>query len=235
MEQYINQTMSNKKLRAYVKESKIPNSGKGLFARDDIKKGLIIAEFKSVVKEMGNLTQTRSNIFFNDNKILECYLDDVASFANDAIHFTKVQRKIMESLNSREPFYKKYKNCEINATIKLYENAHRAVLVATQDILKDSEIYCHYGFDYWFKNEGNDVGFIPDKDLIAAKGEIHELYRYPGFLSYIGEFYHDIVKIEYKPYDKNTTDVILHHNSGGFSVLPFKNTYTLCGIPVNTA
>jgi len=212
---------ANKKLRSYVKDSTIPLCGKGLFALTDIKKGLIIAEFKGILKSENTVqTQKRSNIFFNDNSYLDCYPNDIASYANDAIDITRNRRKLIDSLKENEPFYKKHKNTNVNASIKLYENVHRAVLIALCDIKKDEEIFCHYGFNYWFNIEATQVGFMPDEEL-DKNASIDQIYKYPAFTKYIYEFYNDIVKIEYKQYDETTTDVILHYKSTEVLVMPF--------------
>ena len=138
--------------KAYSKNSNIPSIGKGLFAITNIKKGSIIAEFKGKLKKPGeNLNSSRSNIYFNDEYILECPPNDMASFANDVINFTKKRRHLMKSLKSEEPFYTKHPNTNINAEIKINNNMHRAFLIAAVDIVMNEEIFCHYGFMYWYK------------------------------------------------------------------------------------
>jgi hypothetical protein len=219
--------MSKKKSRAYVKESSIPTYGKGLFASDDIKKGLIIAEFRGKLREPDEKhSQNRSNIFFNDNKILDCFPDDIASYANDAVNFTKKRRKIMESLKANEPFYAKHKKTKVNAAIKLYENVHRAVLIAECDIKKNEEIFCHYGFMYWFKTEALTVGFEEEKEFEESGIVIKNIFKYPAFMKYIHEFYDSVLKVEFRPYNDEITDVIIHHKTGGFSLFPIENVIT---------
>jgi hypothetical protein len=76
-------------------------------------------------------------------------LTDLASFANDAINFTRKRRQLMKSLQSNEPFYTKYKNTKVNAEIKINDDLHRAFLIACNDITTNEEIFCHYGFMFY--------------------------------------------------------------------------------------
>lgn len=121
-----------------------------------------------------------------------------------------------------KPLYKKHKKSTINATIKLHDNTHRAFLIALCDIKKDDEIFCHYGFMYWFFCEASDIGFLPEEEL-DKNGAIREIFKYPAFVKYIYEFFGDVDRIEYVPYSQTTTDVIIHHKTGGCVVMPLKN------------
>jgi SET domain-containing protein len=119
-------------------------------------------------------------------------------------------------LNSDEPFYKKHKGATVNATIKINDNLHRAFLMANTDIAKGVEIFCHYGFQYWFMQEITTIGFSEE-----VPGELKDfpsrLFDYPAFTAYIHEFYDGVTKIETKQYD-DTTNIILH----------MKNKETFC-------
>ena len=201
----------------------IEGSGKGLFAIVDIKKGSVIVEFKGKVRAQNEkVKSSRSNIFFNDNSILECPENDLASYANDCINFTRERRDLMPALNSDEPFYKKHKGTTVNASIKINDNLHRAFLMAGTDIARGTEIFCHYGFQYWFMQEITTIGFSEE-----VEGELKNfpkrLFDYPAFTAYIHEFYDGVMKIETKQYDKITTDVILHMEDGGFYCFPMKD------------
>ena len=59
--------------KVYAKESTEPSMGKGLFAKSNIKKGSIIVEFKGKLRKPNdNITNQRSNIYFEDEYVLEC-------------------------------------------------------------------------------------------------------------------------------------------------------------------
>lgn len=228
----------NKPKKAYTKESTVTGIGNGLFAQTDIKKGSIIAEFKGRLKQphdRSNSKNDRSNIFFHDNSILQCPETDLASFANDCINFTCKRRKLMEALQSNEPFYKKYPGSTLNASIEINNDLHRAFLKAETDIKKDEEIFCHYGFTYWFMKEITTVGFL-EEDYIEKHGFPNKLFDHPGFISYIHEFYTDVKKIEFHQYDEDTTDVNLHLNDGTFFCMPIRDYSRLFSrVPANEA
>ena len=138
--------------KVIAKESTIPVMGKGLFAIVDIPKGSIIVEFKGVLKKPGErVSDNRSNIHFCDNYVLDCPKTDLASFANDAIMFTRERRFLLSSLKSSEPFYKKHPNTTVNADININNKLHRAFLTASENIKVGDEIFTHYSFPYWFK------------------------------------------------------------------------------------
>lgn len=199
--------MLNKQQKVYSKQSTLPNSGKGLFAKVPIKKGSIIIEFKGTLRVPGeNLNSMRSNIYFNDEYILECDSNDLASYCNDGINFHTQPRKLIEALKSNKPFYEKHSMATINAKISLNET-HRASLVSTEDIDVGEEIFCHYGFEYWFKMEMIKVGFLLEEE-IEQNGFPEKIFEYPAFTSYVHEFYPDNTGIEIKPY-KDFYDVVI--------------------------
>ena len=182
------------KNKTYVKESTIPSANKGLFAQIYIKKGDIIAEFKGKLKTPNQPTlNPRSNVNFTDGYHLDCNDDDQASFANDAINMTKERRQLMKALNSQEPIYKIHENAQINATIKLNDDLHRAFLIAKKDINPNEEIFCHYGFPYWFSQEVRN-GFLQE-DEIDKNGFPETFHKYPAFINYLKLFYPDLIGI----------------------------------------
>jgi SET domain-containing protein len=186
------------------KQSNIKNTGLGLFAKNAIKKGSWIAEFKGkLYPPEATIKNQRSNIYFNDEYILSCDENDLASFANDCINFVTKRRKLVEEMNKKKPFYEKHEGTVVNASIHLCEknSMHKAYLVATQDIKKDEEIYVHYGFIYWF-NQEMEKGFLPEK-CVDENGFPEDLYGRPGFSAYIRTFYAD--SLLYKIM-KNTDD-----------------------------
>lgn len=211
--------MSKKKVqpKVYVKDSSIIECGKGLFADKDIKKGNIIAEYKGRLLSPGEIPPSnRSNIYFNDEYILNCYNNDLASFANDAINFPKKSRYLMETLESNEPFYSKHENVIVNSSIKINDTLHRAFLIATCDIKKDDEIFCHYGFTYWYKREIKTLGFLYEDEL--ALNFPDKVFEYPAFLAYVNEFYPNYTSYEVKPFRLNY-DFIIHFNDGNHIVI----------------
>lgn len=212
----------SKSEKVYVKESNVQNIGKGLFANTDIKKGSIIVEFKGKLrKPKDSLIDQRSCIYFNDNYILECPADDLASYANDAINFTKKHRKLMEALSKNEPLYKKHKDTKINASIKLNDKLHRAFLIAEDDIVPNEEIFCHYGFNYWFQTEITKIGFLQE-DIIDKNGFPEMIFMYPAFKEYIKEFYPKVNKIEAHETDE-FYDVVVYLSDGNNIIMPMTN------------
>ena len=177
-----------RKVKVYKDVSSIPNSGYGLFAKEPIKKGSIIVEFKGVLKDEFEKTNSRSTIRFNDGKNLDCYPNCLASFSNDAIDFTFQRRKLLKSLNSNKPFYRIHPKAKLNASIKLNNKLHRAFLQADKDIKQNEEIFNHYYFDYWFMQEFKEVGFLVEEE-IEKNGFPTNIYSYKGFKKYIDEFY----------------------------------------------
>ncbi len=208
--------------KVHSQDSTIPSIGKGLFASTNIKKGSIIVEFKGKLRRPGeNINSSRSNIYFHDEYILECPPTDLASFANDAINFTRSRRKLMETLTSNEPFYKKHPNAKVNADIKINNNLHRAFLIAMDDINVGEEIFTHYGFMYWFKQEISEIGFLQE-DEIEENGFPEKIFEYPAFLSYIKDFFPDYESHEVKLYG-DAFDFIIKLKSGSFYVVMIEN------------
>lgn len=214
----INTTMK-RPYKVYYQDSNVKEFGKGLFAKEQIKKGSIVAEFKGKLLRPGeDPSNSRSNVYFNDEYILECPSNDLASFANDAINFTKQRRHLMESLLSDKPFYTKHPNTKVNAHIKTNSTTHRAFLIADCDIQINEEIFCHYGFSYWYKTEITKIGFLQE-DEIDENGFPDDIYNYPAFFAYIKEFYPDYKNHEVKPFKDKYDDVIVDFNDGSHIVI----------------
>lgn len=209
-------------IKVYIKESSIPDIGKGLFANEDIKKGSIVVEFRGKLRKPGEIPRNnRSNVYFEDEYMLESSDDDFASFANDAINFPKERRYLMETLKKDEPLYRKYPNININASIKINNKLHRAFLIADDDIKSNEEIFCHYGFGYWFTEEIGKIGFLQDDEIIH-NGFPEKIFEYPAFIQYIKEFYPKTSRIEVMPF-KDFFDVVIYFNDGSHNVIPMTN------------
>ena len=212
----------SRKEKVYVGESSIPNIGKGLFSGTNIKKGSIIVEYKGKLKNPEEkISSSRSNIYFEDKKMLECPANDLASYANDAINFTGIRRHLMKTLQSAEPLYTKYPNAKINAEIKTNNNLHRAFLIACDDININEEIFCHYGFQYWFKTELATIGFLKE-DEIEQNGFPEKIFEYPAFTSYIKEFYPNSIRIEVQPLN-DFFEVIVYFDNDYHITMPMQN------------
>lgn len=184
--------------RTIVAKSIIPDAENGLFANVDIKKGEVIEEFREEFCTGNTATNSRSTIAFIDNTYLSCHSDCKASFANDAIDFPKERRLIYKAIISDEPLYGKHRGTTVNAYIDLDDDNHRAYLVAKKDISKGDEIFCHYGFMYWFMTEV-DRGLIPETELITH-GIPSRFFDYPSFHKYIMIFYPEMKSFYVKEY-----------------------------------
>lgn len=214
--------MSKKNSKVEVRKSGILGTGlgQGLFAIVDIKKNAVIAEFKGRLRKANqNVRNSRSNIHFADDSVLECPDSDLASFANDGIFICEDRRQLLRALKSEEPFYKKSPGATINAEIKINNKLHRAFLMACRDIKTGDEIFVHYGFDYWFKNEFQG-GFLYEEE-IEQNGFPKNFYEYPGFRAYLNSFY-DVKKMQIKPY-KDSFDIILTVADDYFVLMPIPN------------
>lgn len=119
-----------------VKKSLLPNAGRGLFTKVDIKKGTRIVEYKGEIvtwKEVEKMADDRNGyvFFFNNKYCIDAWKTkkSVAHFANDAKGLTRI-----EGLKN---------NCEYVTEKK------RCYIEAVKDIPKGSEIFVGYGAEYW--------------------------------------------------------------------------------------
>lgn len=183
-------------MNVYVSESTIPNVGKGLFAARGIEKDECIVEYLGELLPPDQQPRNnRSNLYFDDGYTLCCHDDDFASFANDCINPPNESRKLIKSLRKYDPFYKRHLNAEINAEIQLDQESHKAFLYSRSLIKKDQEIFCHYGFLYWFNYEAFNFGFELEKE-IERKGFPDDIFKYAGFHAYVKEFYPSSKEVE---------------------------------------
>ncbi|HRG59815.1 MAG TPA: SET domain-containing protein-lysine N-methyltransferase [Bacteroidia bacterium] len=123
----------------FVQTSLLPNCGKGLFTKIDIKKGATIVEYKGekitwaegLKRNENHQFQSPYLFYISPNNCIdaEYTLDALARYANDAKGHTKVNG--------------------------LTNNAEYAVIkrvpyiVATKNIKAGEEIFVSYGSDYW--------------------------------------------------------------------------------------
>ncbi|MBK8417020.1 MAG: SET domain-containing protein [Bacteroidetes bacterium] len=122
----------------YIKESQIPDAGKGLFTSVLIYKNEIISVFKGEilsVEEAGIRARNGMDRYFinmldgtiMDSMKVKCF----AKYANDSKGLVKT-------------------NFKINSTITL-DDDNNVCLVAIRDINIEEEIFCSYGNKYWRK------------------------------------------------------------------------------------
>jgi hypothetical protein len=132
----------------YIKESRIPGAGNGLFTAIPIYKDEVISVFKGKILSNEDAhyraTHGEDGYFINlpDGTILDSMgVKCFAKYANDASGSIKT----------------KYKN---NAQITLDEDG-KVCIAATRKILADEEIYCAYGTKYWKKHstQGESTGW----------------------------------------------------------------------------
>lgn len=123
----------------YIKESRIPGSGNGLFTAISIYKDEVISVFKGKIlsdKEARHRATNGEDAYFMnmpDGTILDSMeVNCFAKYANDA----------------SGPVKTKYKN---NSDITLDEDGN-VCLVANRNIPAGGEIYCAYGHKYWKKH-----------------------------------------------------------------------------------
>ena len=126
----------------FVKVSTLPNCGKGLFTKVDIKKGSLIVEYKGEKITWAEGLKRNENHAFQSPYLFyitakncidaEYTLDALARYANDAKGYT----------NS---------NFNNNAQITFDEH-HHICLIATRNIKAGEEIFCSYGKRYWRKH-----------------------------------------------------------------------------------
>jgi len=126
----------------------------------------------------------------------------------------------MEALKSDEPFYAIHKNAKVNAAIDMDDRRHRAFLVAKQDIQKDEEIFCHYGFIYWFTQELQN-GFLQE-DEIDEHGFPETFHQYPAFINYLKAVYPECTRVT-AAVRKDHSEVFVHYEGTAGVCIPIPN------------
>ena len=119
----------------YVKRSKLPGSGKGLFTKVDIPKGTRIVEYKgrrTVWKDVKDDDGKNGYIFYINSKCVIDALPTVKAlgrYANDAKGYSRVK-----GITNNSEYVVDKKRCFIEAV---------------KNIPAGSEIFVGYGAEYW--------------------------------------------------------------------------------------
>ncbi len=119
----------------FVKKSTLPNSGKGLFTKKFIPKGVKVVEYKGRIskwKDVKDEDGKNGYIFFvNRNHVINALpvKSALARYANDARGLTRIKGLI--------------NNCDY-----ISEGTH-AYIESKRDIPAGAEILVDYGADYW--------------------------------------------------------------------------------------
>lgn len=120
-----------------VKKSTLPNAGKGLFTKRDIKKGERIVEYIGEIITEAELDRRAEKdiygyaFYINKKRCIDAYYmpEALARFANDAKGLTRIP------------------GITNNAEYEIWKN--RGWIKATKDIKTGSEIFVSYGAEYW--------------------------------------------------------------------------------------
>jgi SET domain-containing protein len=120
-----------------VKKSTLPNAGKGLFTKRDIKKGERIVEYLGEIITEAELDRRAENdiygyaFYISKKKCIDAYYvpEALARFANDARGLTRV------------------KGITNNCSYQIWKN--RGWIVAEKNIKAGSELFVSYGAEYW--------------------------------------------------------------------------------------
>lgn len=119
----------------FIKKSKLPNAGKGLFTKKEIPKGKRIVEYKGKLrawKEVKHLDGINAYLMYiNRNAVIDALpaIRTLGRYANDANGFGKVQ-----GLKN---------NCEY------VSDGNKCYIETIRSIEKGEEILVSYGKDFW--------------------------------------------------------------------------------------
>lgn len=122
-------------IKLVVKNSTLPQAGKGLFTRSFIPAGTLIIEYKGRVTTWNEVKEKEADnayiMYVNRNHVINAlpYKKALARYANDARGIGKI---------------KGLRNNAVYATVK-----NRVYIKATRDIKAGEEILVDYGKSYW--------------------------------------------------------------------------------------
>jgi uncharacterized protein len=127
-----------KEIKLVVKKSQLPKSGKGLYTKEEIKKGEFIVEYKGEIITDKEATRRAAEddcygymFFINKNHCIDAYHtpQHLARYANDAKGLARVEG---------------FKN---NAEYEIV--GKKCFIKATKNIKSGEEIFVSYGKEYW--------------------------------------------------------------------------------------
>ena len=152
-----------------IKESKYikDNLAKGLFAKQDIKKGTkIVIYFGDVLDEEELLEK------YNENKDIMKYIrrgydfivDGSMGYKTKNINLTGVYVNDIMKLKSKSmKDIKHYYKSRLICNVKILNTNDFPIYVAMRDIKKGQELFTHYGIGYWLIELGVNPKFIESK------------------------------------------------------------------------
>lgn len=125
----------------YLKKSLIPGAGKGLFVKNEVKKGEIVCEYEgeivpwSVCEKRAEEGHEGYAFFITKNRCVDAYFtkEAIGRYANDAKGIGRV-----EGLRNNAQY-----------EIKTRKGEKRVFIVATRTIKANDEVLVDYGKDYW--------------------------------------------------------------------------------------
>lgn len=125
----------------YLKKSLIPGAGKGLFVKNEIKRGEIVCEYEgeivpwSVCEKRAEEGHEGYAFFITKNRCVDAYFtkEAIGRYANDAKGIGRV-----EGLRNNAQY-----------EIKTRQGEKRVFIVATRTIKANDEVFVDYGKDYW--------------------------------------------------------------------------------------
>ena len=125
----------------YLKKSLIPGAGKGLFVKNEVKRGEIVCEYEgeivpwSVCEKRAEEGHEGYAFFITKNRCVDAYFtkEAIGRYANDAKGIGRV-----EGLRNNAQY-----------EIKTRQGEKRVFIVATRTIKANDEVFVDYGKDYW--------------------------------------------------------------------------------------
>ena len=135
-----------------IKESTIPNAGRGVFAKVHIKKNSIACEYRGKIYKADDLTDdfARENwdkrINLDGDMAIFGYPDNVGACVNDIIDFKKYSKEdLKEVIRSNQLLI--LPNFKYNCVF--VQLGHKVMLFASEDINPGDELFGAYGPTYW--------------------------------------------------------------------------------------
>lgn len=141
-----------------IKQSKIKNTGDGLFTKVDIKKGQVVTIYSPSYMMIDNKVYTPDNEIITDKKIIEDiyskYRDYSIQYYNTIIiaipHF-RSPKYLGHLINDKGYKFGKIYKPQLN-NCKFFKNGLE--IISTRDIKAGEELYVTYGKSYWYEGSG---------------------------------------------------------------------------------